>query len=253
MPNRYAPGPSSFKTIHEPTVTVLGACDRTLLTDTSELGNACRVQFTVNDTVTVDTLEVFTVETYLAPEPGGVVGIASDFTGTSTVPWLGQSAIAASPPYGWIAQTLDTPVTLVPGVTYCVVSTKRNVAACQQSNLALSGVIATLGNLRYGTSYDGAALSAYGFPFRLDGTTSGGTDFTGPSTTTTVIATLTAAGAVAGAGSGPVPRRLPPTPEERLQVVISRLMPGSNGGSTAFVRRSVATNPAAVRGVTNDG
>lgn len=48
-----------------------------------------------------------------------------------------------------------------------------------------------------------------------------------------------------------VPRRLTPSPEERLRNIVSTVAPGSDQGSTLFARKVADSNLAAMRVVPN--
>lgn len=128
------------------------------------IGQQARQQFTVSSSVTITAVSyaksndsVFT---------GAHVGIASNFAGTSVVPWLGKSeSIVPTTETGWNwhTYTLDTPVSLVAGVTYAFVSDGDGFVGYMPTTSNFTGIIATVGDLKYGSTYDGVVGGAMSF------------------------------------------------------------------------------------------
>lgn len=122
--------------------------------------------FTVNAPVWVTAVKVYARGSTV---PAGTrVGIASAFSGTSTVPFLGQATTPADIASTANADvTLDRGVLLVPGVTYTYICDHAN-GSIQNGANTLSGVLATSGPIRTGSTY-ASASSGFSAQFGLVG------------------------------------------------------------------------------------
>lgn len=131
-----------------------------VITPAAEWGSGSAQGFTVNKATTVTEVAAWAYNTIAA---GSLIGIASDWGG-GAIPWLGKGAAAATTS-NWARVLLDTPVNLVPGTTYRLVSTDSHTGYRQAAGTP-SGIVATVPDARYGTTYQSVS-AAYCAPFRL--------------------------------------------------------------------------------------
>jgi len=103
--------------------------------------------FTVGEACDITAVKI-SVPASVSLSAGTQVGIASDWNGSSTIPWLGHGSILAQAGPSDQTIVLDVTVHLVPGVTYRLVTTDGH-ASCVSPTYTAAGVVASFGAATY--------------------------------------------------------------------------------------------------------
>lgn len=137
---------------NDPAIDVLAAptlVGQSVTGTTDNFGAASAFGFTVNANTTISQVAVL-VAVGTPATAGDLIGIASDWGNSATIPWLGKGAVGATVS-GWIQVVLDTPVSLVTSTVYRLAATNQIIADVAAATN--TGIIATVTDNHYGVTY----------------------------------------------------------------------------------------------------